>query len=85
VPDGGFFIWLETPAVDTAALLPAALAAGVGYVPGKYFYFTPGAGREALRLSFSYLALDQMEQGVAALGRVLREGGGHLIGLASDR
>jgi 2-aminoadipate transaminase len=73
VPDGGFFIWLETPAVDTAALLPEALRAGVGYVPGKYFYFDAGAGREALRLSFSYLALDQMEQGVAALGRVLRE------------
>lgn len=73
VPDGGFFIWLETPGVDAAALLPHALAAGVGYVPGKYFYFEADAGREALRLSFSYLPLEQMERGVAALGGVLRE------------
>lgn len=37
-PRGGMFCWLEfPPGVDTAALLPRALAAGVGFVPGSAF------------------------------------------------
>ncbi len=70
-PQGGFFVWIHTPGVDTAALLPEALAAGVAYVPGKYFYFGGDEGREYLRLSFSYLAPEVMEQGVRVLGQVL--------------
>lgn len=70
-PQGGFFTWLRAPGADTAALLPAALAAGVAYVPGKHFYFGPGEGREYLRLSFSRLPPAELEQGVAILGRLL--------------
>ncbi len=37
-PTGGMFCWLTFPdGVDTAALLPRALAAGVGFVPGSAF------------------------------------------------
>jgi 2-aminoadipate transaminase len=37
-PTGGMFCWLTFPdGVDTAALLPAALEAGVGFVPGSAF------------------------------------------------
>lgn len=37
-PDGGMFCWLEfPPGTDTAALLPRALQAGVGFVPGVAF------------------------------------------------
>jgi 2-aminoadipate transaminase len=72
-PDGGFFVWLHAPGMDTAAILPRAQAAGVAYVPGKYFYMTEGTGREALRLSFSYLSPEQMERGVVALGKVLSQ------------
>ncbi len=72
-PEGGYFVWVTTPGVDTGALLSEALAAGVAYVPGKYFCFGGGGlGREALRLSFSYLAPDVMEQGVALLGGLLK-------------
>lgn len=72
LPRGGFFIWVHTPGVDTLELLPAALAAGVAYVPGPHFYASPGQGREFLRLSFSYLPPEQLEQGAAILGGVLR-------------
>lgn len=37
VPTGGMFCWLDLPGVDTAALLPRALDAGVGFVPGTAF------------------------------------------------
>jgi 2-aminoadipate transaminase len=74
-PGGGYFVWLHTTGVDTGALLSAALAAGVAYVPGCHFFFGDGAaGREHLRLSFSYVSPEKMEQGVAILGRLLRKG-----------
>ncbi|MFZ5814439.1 MAG: PLP-dependent aminotransferase family protein [Bacillota bacterium] len=73
-PQGGFFVWLHTPGVDTAALLDRALQAGVAYVPGKYFYFG-GEPRDHLRLSFSYLPPEQVERGVVFLAGVLRRSG----------
>ncbi len=38
-PDGGMFVWARVtgPAVDTTALLPRALDAGVAFVPGRAF------------------------------------------------
>ncbi len=71
-PEGGYFVWVHTPGVDTAALLPRAAEAGVAYVPGKYFFFDGERGREYLRLSFSYLSPAEMERGVVRLAQVLR-------------
>lgn len=71
-PEGGFFVWIRVPGVDTVELLPRALAAGVAYVPGKYFYFGGDEGRECLRLSFSYLPAEDLQRGVALLASVLR-------------
>lgn len=78
VPEGGYFVWITLPeGLDTHQLLPAALAAGVAYLPGRYFYFgsQEEQGRRHLRLSFSYLAPEAMAQGVAALARVVRTAG----------
>ncbi|HWI62992.1 MAG TPA: PLP-dependent aminotransferase family protein [Symbiobacteriaceae bacterium] len=74
VPEGGFFVWVRVPGVDTVARLDEALEQGVGYVPGKYCFFGSGEGQEYLRLSFSYVSAEAMERGVAILGRVM--GGG---------
>lgn len=70
-PHGGFFVWVELPeGIDTDALLPAAAAAGVIYLPGSWFY--PGRTRHnALRLSFSSVAEDRMREGTRRLGEVL--------------
>ena len=71
-PGGGFFLWLELPAgVDSSTLLPAAEAAGVGYVAGPLFH-AGGGGERYLRLAFSMLSPDEMETGAERLGRVLR-------------
>lgn len=71
VPAGGMFFWVELPeALDAVALLPSAVEAGVAYVPGAPFYCeAPRAN--TLRLSFVTVPPSQIEQGVAALGRVL--------------
>ncbi|WP_433384285.1 PLP-dependent aminotransferase family protein [Actinoplanes sp. CA-142083] len=71
-PDGGMFTWLRLPGpVDTASLLPAALANDVAFVPGAPFY----AGRPdtaTLRLSFTTHTPDEITEGMRRLGPVLR-------------
>ena len=58
--------------MDATALLPKAVEAGMAYVPGAPFYCeAPRAN--TLRLSFVTVAPARIEQGVAALGRVLAE------------
>lgn len=73
-PTGGYFVWVHTPGTDTEALLPAAMAAGVSYLPGKYFYSSPALGREFLRLSFSYVDMHEFRSGLARLAQVLKNG-----------
>jgi DNA-binding transcriptional MocR family regulator len=69
---GGFFIWVRLPTgLDSAAILPAAEAAGVSYLPGDRF-FAEGGGQNYLRLSFSLLPPEQLAEGAARLGKLLR-------------
>ena len=70
-PQGGFLTWLTLPdAVDTMALRPAALAAGVAYVPGPPF-FVGDEGHNTMRLSFSHLTEPELEAAVERLATVL--------------
>jgi 2-aminoadipate transaminase len=72
-PTGGFLTWLTLPErFDTGAMRPAALAAGVAYVPGPPF-FVGGEGRNAMRLSFSHLTEPQLETAVERLATVIRD------------
>ncbi|MGQ9768576.1 MAG: aminotransferase class I/II-fold pyridoxal phosphate-dependent enzyme [Anaerolineae bacterium] len=71
-PGGGFFAWVELPeGCDAAALLPAAEAAGVSYVPGARFFAGDGGARY-VRLAFSLLAAGELEEGAQRFGAVLR-------------
>ena len=69
-PAGGFYVWVTIPEADTKALLPAAVARGVAYVPGTAFY-ADGSGRDRLRLAFCYPPEDAIEEGVRRLGELL--------------
>jgi 2-aminoadipate transaminase len=71
LPRGGMFFWVRLPAgCDALALLPQAVAAGVAFVPGAAFYARVPDVR-TMRLSFVTLSGEQIEAGVAALGRLL--------------
>lgn len=73
-PDGGYFFWLEmTRGTDAAALLAAAEKAQVGFLPGSRCSIDNGLGH-CLRLSFAHYGAELIEEGIARLGRVLREG-----------
>jgi 2-aminoadipate transaminase len=71
LPRGGYFVWIRLPGVDTAALLPEALQQGVAYVPGCHFFVDPAQGRHHLRLSFSYVAEPDLDEGVRRLAAAL--------------
>lgn len=72
-PQGGMNLWVRLPdPLDASELLPRVQRAGVSYLPGRYFAVSrqePGA----LRLSFAGLPPEQIETGLAILGRVFKE------------
>src|SRR4051794_961268 len=66
-PTGGFLTWVTLPdGLDTFALRPDALAAGVAYVPGPPFR----GGPNTMRLSFSHLDEGDLETAAERLGGV---------------
>ncbi len=72
-PDGGLFLWVTLPeGIDTVAMYNSALAAGVAYVAGSFFYLD-GSHRNTMRLNFSYLAKERMEAGVRLLASEIRK------------
>ena len=72
-PDGGLFLWVTLPeGIDTVAMYDSALAAGVAYVAGSFF-FPDGSHRNTMRLNFSYLAKERMEAGVRLLASEIRK------------
>jgi 2-aminoadipate transaminase len=67
-PAGGYFVWLELPeGVDARALLERAEAAGVTFVPGADF----GGPPNSLRLAFSFVDPDAVDDGVARLASLV--------------
>jgi 2-aminoadipate transaminase len=70
-PTGGFYVWLTAPdGVDTVALTAAAREKKVAYVPGRPFY--PGdEGTAQIRLSYSRVADELIDEGMRRLGHVL--------------
>jgi 2-aminoadipate transaminase len=69
-PRGGFFSWLTLPGIDAVELTARAVDHGVAVVPGMLF-FPDGRGTDSLRLSFSLVDEEQIEDGVARLGSIL--------------
>jgi 2-aminoadipate transaminase len=67
-PEGGYFLWLDLPEdVDASELLRRATEAGVTFVPGVDF----GGPPNSVRLAFSYVSPQEIEEGVRRLGRLV--------------
>lgn len=70
-PEGGLFLFLTLPeSIDTVALYDSALAAGVAYVAGSFFY-VDGSHRNTMRMNFSFLDTERMEPGIKLLSEVI--------------
>jgi GntR family transcriptional regulator/MocR family aminotransferase len=71
-PSGGFSLLLTLPAgLSAAALLPAAIDRGVAFTPGEAF-FVDGSGERTLRLSFSSVPGNRIDEGVRRLAEAIR-------------
>ena len=69
-PRGGFFSWLTLPGVDAAELARRAVVEGVAIVPGGSF-FPDGRGADCVRLSFSKVDDERIDEGIARVAALL--------------
>ncbi len=72
VPDGGLFTWAELPDyIDTKVMAADALAQNVAYVSGIGF-FPNGNNHHCLRLNYSGMPDERIEEGIKRLGNVIK-------------
>jgi len=70
-PDGGFFLTMRVPfPADNAALARSAEDFDVVWTPMSYFY-PHGGGDRSIRLSVSYLTLEDITEGITRLARFI--------------
>jgi (S)-3,5-dihydroxyphenylglycine transaminase len=67
-PSGGFFITISLPFKADNAALTRSAECGVIWTPMSYFY-PQGGGENMIRLSFSYLKLNEIAEGIGRLAR----------------
>ncbi|MBQ3226172.1 MAG: hypothetical protein IJB48_03860, partial [Clostridia bacterium] len=73
-PEGGIFIWVTLPeGIDTQKLLSEAIEKKVAFVPGVAFMTDINQPTSALRLNFSTMPDDKIEEGIRILGELLAE------------
>jgi len=72
-PEGGMFLWVTLPeGMSATELFNKALKDKVAFVPGDPFYVEK-RGLNTLRLNFSSVDPDIIEEGIKRLGKVLHE------------
>jgi 2-aminoadipate transaminase len=72
-PEGGMFLWVELPrGLSSMALFDEAIKHDVAFVPGTPFY-AGKSGENTLRLNFSNADEATIAEGVARLGRCMKD------------
>jgi 2-aminoadipate transaminase len=71
-PEGGYFLWVDLPeGSDVAALERGAAERGVLFVKGTDFLLK--GGENSLRIAYSAVPPDQIEEGIARVAEAYRE------------
>jgi len=72
-PNGGMFLWLHLPEyMDAGEMLDDAFEVKVAYVIGSGFFYD-GAGRNTMRLNYSYPTEEQIIKGIGRLARIVKK------------
>ena len=72
-PEGGMFLWATMPEhIKAMDVFDKALAKKVIFVPGEPFYTRKGPSH-AMRLNFTCMEEDMIEEGIKRLGATLKE------------
>jgi DNA-binding transcriptional MocR family regulator len=70
-PDGGYFMWVELPeGTDVGALFALAAERGVAFVKGTDFLLE--GGENTLRIAYSGVTADQIDEGIRRLAEAYR-------------
>src|SRR3954453_17155744 len=70
-PDGGYFMWVELPEeIDVDQLFVEATARGVAFVKGTDFLLE--GGRNTMRLAYSGVTTDEIDEGIPRLAAAVR-------------
>ena len=81
LPEGGYFLWVDLPdGTDVDALEAEAKERGLVFVKGTDFLLE--GGESSLRLAYSGVTPDQIEEGVSRLAAAYAELGGDRTGSA---
>lgn len=73
-PEGGMFIWVTLPAhIDGTQLLARAIQNNVAFVPGAPFFAGAEPQTNTLRLSFVTVSEEKIREGIAILGKLIKE------------
>jgi DNA-binding transcriptional MocR family regulator len=71
LPEGGYFMWVELPeGTDVNALFTAAGERGVAFVKGTDFLME--GGENTLRLAYSGVTADEIDEGIRRLAEAYR-------------
>ncbi|GAB1688515.1 PLP-dependent aminotransferase family protein [Krasilnikovia sp. M28-CT-15] len=71
-PAGGYFLWVDLPSdIDVDKLFPVATAKGVAIVKGSDFLLD--GGNHSVRLAYSAVTVDQIDEGVRRLAAAIAE------------
>ena len=72
-PDGGLFLFITLPEyLDSQKVLEKAVERNVAFVTGSVF-FCNDAGRNTMRLNFSFCNKKDIEEGVKRLAEVISQ------------
>lgn len=71
-PEGGMFIWVEVPGVNTEKLYQTCLNNNVVFVPGSAFY-ADDAQPGTFRLNFSNMNDEEIKEGIKRMGKAISE------------
>jgi 2-aminoadipate transaminase len=72
-PQGGFFFWLNTGAIDSNELARRSLDKKVAILPGAPFCVNPEAGVHSARINYTFSQPDVIEEGVSRLAQAIQE------------
>jgi len=69
-PQGGYFMWVRLPGVSVDALAAVAAEHGVAFVKGSDFMVD--GGHDSVRLAYSGLSSEQIDDGITRLATAVR-------------
>jgi len=73
-PDGGMFIWVEGPdGIDAEQLYWKAVERKIAFVPGKFFFIKPEQGLGTMRLNFTKIDEEVIDNAIQILAGVIRD------------